>query len=415
VARCRELAEAEAGRGWLAWAARTSQLAWDASKPARAAVVATDQEAARALLRQIAEHASREPDARLASPGGAFYARGSELGKIAFLFPGQGSQYLEMGADLAMAHDAARAVWDREADAPVAEEALHQVVYPVPAFGEEAQAAQATRLTATEWAQPAIGATSAAMLALLRDLGLEPDCVGGHSFGEITALHAAGVLDERDFLRVARRRGELMRDAAAIPGAMTAVSVDISKLRPLLDEWSLDVVIANHNGPRQVVLSGSIEAMVQAEAKLSAARITFKRLPVATAFHSKLVSPSSEPFLTFLRDVELRPASVDVFSNAAAAVYPEAADDKRARLAEQIASPVRFVEQIEAMYERGAAWPSRSPRPCASSSRSRRCTSGASVASSRWGRARCSRTSWVASSREGPTWRSPSTARAGTA
>ena len=90
------------------------------------------------------------------------------------------------------------------------------MVFPQPVFTEADRAAQETRLRATEWAQPAIGVTSLSLLTLLSKLGITPDAVGGHSFGEVTALHTAGVLDRKAFFSIARKRGELMAEAAAM-------------------------------------------------------------------------------------------------------------------------------------------------------------------------------------------------------
>src|SRR6185295_3937760 len=101
-------------------------------------------------------------------------------------------------------------------------------------FTDEEREAQGHALTATEWAQPALGLQSAALLRVLSAIGVRPDCVAGHSFGEVAALHAAGTLDEATLLRVSRRRGELMREAASIPGAMTAVTRSIDEVRPVL-------------------------------------------------------------------------------------------------------------------------------------------------------------------------------------
>ncbi|MEE8408770.1 MAG: beta-ketoacyl synthase N-terminal-like domain-containing protein, partial [Myxococcota bacterium] len=348
--------------GYVAWLARDTQRRYAADAAVRLAVVASDEADLSAKLESAVRRIEESPTDAFSTPDGTSYGVGAVTattgGDIAFLFPGQGSQYVDMGADLAMTFRPALDVWDRLADIDLgAETTLHEVVFPRPVFSEEAEQALRSRLTATEWAQPAIGATSAAMLALMTRLEIEPDCVGGHSFGEITALHAAGVLSEDALLRVSRRRGELFAAAAQIPGSMLAVSRPIDEVRALLNELSnsigADVVVANHNAPAQVVLSGPTEAIEATERELTQRGIGSKRLPVATAFHSPVVSDSTAPFAEFLGGVEISPPRIPVYSNAAAAPYPETADAIRERLAQQIAEPVRFVDQIMAMAAAG--------------------------------------------------------------
>ncbi len=294
------------------------------------------------------------PDDGQSSPTGWWYGRGTNPGKLAFLFPGQGSQYCFMGADLAMAFDHVREVWEWAAAHSVdGKTGLHERVFPFPVFSDADRQAQEALLTATEWAQPAIGITSLSMLTLMRTLGLEPDCAGGHSFGEVTALCAAGVLDAADFLKVAHKRGEFMAEAASQPGSMTAVSHPGEELRQLLAAWGSDVVLANHNAPLQSVLSGRTEALAECEVKLGEMGIRYQRLPVATAFHSEIVSSASKDFKNFLADIPFWEACIPVYTNCEATPYPEDADAKRSVLADAIAQPVRFVEQIEAMAAMG--------------------------------------------------------------
>ncbi len=212
------------------------------------------------------------------------------------------------------------------------------------------------RLRATEWAQPAIGAMSASLLAVLKTVGLKPDCVAGHRFGEVTALYAAGALDQASFLRVARERGKLMAQAAAAGGSgggMTAVTGSLDQVDGLLGNSSLKVVVANHNDPKQVVVSGSIPAIEEAERAFSEAGLKVQRLPVAAAFHSPIVEPSVEPFRKALDGIEFNRPSLPVFADATAEVYPEAPAAIREQLASSIARRVRFVEVIEAMHARG--------------------------------------------------------------
>lgn len=346
--------EQDADQALFTFLAYQSVQQYDPAKPARLAVVAEDGADLQKKLKLVLDHLSKNPERAYATPNGVQYAFGQEPGQVAFLFPGQGSQYLNMGDQLAIHFDEARQVWDRVSDMALdAEKPLHRVVFPVTVFSDEDRASQLAELTATQWAQPAIGATSLATLALFRRLGLEPSCVGGHSFGEITSMYAAGVVDEESFLKIARKRGELMAAASELDGSMTAVVAEVGVVREHLANWQLEVVIANHNSPSQVVLSGATPAIEAVEKKLSEVGLKFRRLQVATAFHSPLVSESSAPLKRFLDDITFESATIPVYSNAQASPYPSDAEQMRQMLADQVAEPVRFVEQLQAMYEAG--------------------------------------------------------------
>ncbi|WP_437648433.1 SDR family NAD(P)-dependent oxidoreductase [Sorangium sp. So ce362] len=347
--RVRALAKAAETPESLRFLARESALSFDASRPARLGLCATDEADLRKKLEQVAAHLGAKPEQALAAPL-VHYASGEAPGQVAFLFPGQGSQYLAMGADVLMTFDAAREAWDAAAGVSIADAPLHEVVFPRPVFSDEDRAAQEARLRETRWAQPAIGATSLAHLALLGALGVRADALAGHSFGEISALHAAGALSAADLLRVARRRGELMGAASSERGAMIAVPRAIDEVRAI-DLG--DVVVANHNGPKQVVLSGSVAAIEAAEKRLSGMGIQARRLDVAAAFHSPLVAEASAPFREFLAGIAVQAPGAPVYSNAEVEPYPGDGDAVRDRLARQLAEPVRFVEEIERMYAAG--------------------------------------------------------------
>jgi acyl transferase domain-containing protein len=350
--RCRELAGKAADAAMLTFLARSTQESFDAAAPARLAVFAESSADLVGKLSKAAELLAAGNS--FSVPGGIDYCAGPAEGSVGFLFPGQGSQSLYMGADVAMASATALGVWDRAAEIEFAPGVrLHDVVFPRPVFDEAARSEQRARLTATEWAQPALGATSLALLAILREAGVHPAAVAGHSFGELTALCAAGALTAEDLLRLARRRGELMAAAAAVPGSMTSVAARREDVQPLLDQWKLDVVVANHNSPKQLVLSGATEAIAEVERRLSEKGMAATRLEVATAFHSLLVSPAAQPLRAFLAAVPLTAPSIPVFANTSAAPYPSEPEAMRDLLAHQLAKPVRFVEQIEAMYASG--------------------------------------------------------------
>jgi acyl transferase domain-containing protein len=350
--RCRALASEAGELDILGVLARSTQESFDVQAPARLAVFA---DSTADLVAKLTKAAPLLATGQAFSvPGGIDFATGPAEGSVGFLFPGQGSQALYMGADVAMASPTALAVWDRAAALELAPKThVHDVVFPRPVFDEDRRREQRNRLTATEWAQPALGAASLALLEILREAGIAPAAVAGHSFGELTALSAAGVFSPDDLLRVARRRGELMAAAASVPGAMTSVAARREDVQPLLDEWKLGLVVANHNSPKQLVLSGATDAIVEAERRLGEKGLTATRLEVATAFHSSLVSPAATPLRQFLAGVTLSAPTIPVFANTTAAPYPSKPEAMRDLLANQLAKPVRFVEQIEAMYALG--------------------------------------------------------------
>ncbi|MFE9171928.1 SDR family NAD(P)-dependent oxidoreductase [Streptomyces kebangsaanensis] len=346
--------ETDGGRSPAALA-RESHRAFSPTDPVRLAVVATGTEDLREKYAQALTLIRRRPGTAFSTPNGVRYASGDPApGRIAFLFPGQGSQYVGMGAGLAMLSPAAQAVWDRLGGTRFDGRPLHRVVFPPPAFTDEERAARAARLAATEWAQPALAVHALALLEVLRGLGLRPDCVAGHSFGELVALHCAGVLDTDALVGLARRRGELMRDAAVVPGAMLAVAADREHVVSVLAGGEFgDIWPANHNSPRQVVLSGTAEAVERAEKAFAAEGVGTRRLTTSTAFHSPLVAPATEPLAAFLRTVPLTEPRIEVYGNADAAPYPSSPDEVRRRIAGHLASPVLFRDQIEAMYAAG--------------------------------------------------------------
>ncbi|QNP69001.1 SDR family oxidoreductase [Streptomyces roseirectus] len=329
------------GRPWrLRDLALSAARRADASdEPVRYAVVAADVDE---LVREL--RTLREPG-----------ASGPADGKVAFLFPGQGSQRPGMLADLFIAFPELRHLLELGRDhAPT--------MYPPAAFDEAGRERQKAALTDTRVAQPALGIAGLAAYSVLTAAGVRPDMAAGHSYGELVALCAAGVISPSALLELSgERAAAILAAAGEDPGTMAAVSAGADAVRRALADGSGGhttagdgVVVANLNSPEQTVISGPTDAVAEAVGLLRAAGLTARRIPVACAFHSPLVADAGPRFAASLAQHAFHAPEFPVWANRTAAPYDPAPDAARAELAAQIGSPVRFAEQIEAMYEAGA-------------------------------------------------------------
>jgi malonyl CoA-acyl carrier protein transacylase len=274
--------------------------------------------------------------------------------RIAFLFPGQGSQYPNMLRDLAVYFDSVRESFER-ADAILPgslPQRLTQYVFPRPAFGEAEHQEQQRELTRTNVAQPALGVVEKALSTLLRRCGVRPDAAAGHSYGEFAALAASGALDEESLLRLSEQRGRCILAAGADSGTMAAVQASPEQLAAAIS-GAADVWIANFNAPEQTVLAGTTTGIDDAIARCAAAGLHAQRIPVSCAFHSPLIASAAEQFADVLQQTPFVPPAIQVFSNTTGAPYPTEVEALRGLLREHLLQPVRFVEQVERMYAAG--------------------------------------------------------------
>jgi len=213
-------------------------------------------------------------------------------GKIAFIFPGQGSQYVGMGRDLVCTFPEAFNILEKANEKYNNSELLSDFIYPRPAQTKTEKKEQEEALRRTDIAQPAIGAVSLAMHNILKEFGIKPDATCGHSFGELTALCSAGWIDIDTFFLLSISRGNSMAAAGQNKdqenGAMLAVKASLEKLATLVIEVGSDVILANKNSHNQGVLSGSIEAINRAVKICKKEGLKAIKLPVAAAFHSSL-------------------------------------------------------------------------------------------------------------------------------
>jgi acyl transferase domain-containing protein/NAD(P)H-dependent flavin oxidoreductase YrpB (nitropropane dioxygenase family)/NADP-dependent 3-hydroxy acid dehydrogenase YdfG len=304
-------------------------------------------------------------DARPLPPGVHHGVRPASPGKLAVLFPGQGSQYTGMLRELAV-HFPVCADTLSEADAALREPfalrfgkaaSLSRFIFPRAAYSEEDKVAARQALTATDVAQPALGAVEVAMYRLVQSLGISPEMFAGHSYGEFVALFAGGAIDFEALLTLSAARGRFIVDAARAEGAELGTMAAVQAPRDAVEAAIADidgVLIANHNAPLQSIISGSRAGVAMASTMLAKAGYDVTEIPVAAAFHSALVRPAQRDLAALIEATPWQPVRVPVYSNTTARPHATEVGNTRKQMAEHLVRPVEFVSEIEAMYQDGA-------------------------------------------------------------
>jgi acyl transferase domain-containing protein/NAD(P)H-dependent flavin oxidoreductase YrpB (nitropropane dioxygenase family)/NADP-dependent 3-hydroxy acid dehydrogenase YdfG len=275
-------------------------------------------------------------------------------GKTAFLFSGQGSQRVNMARDLFVVFPSMRRILDACLEG--AGGGYEKLLFPDSAFTEGERREQQRLVTDTRNAQPLLGIVDYAIAELLREFGVEPDMVAGHSYGELPALCCAGVFGPDRLTALSRARAESILGAIGEGedcGKMIAASLSQEELEPLL-EGEREVWAVNYNAPKQISVAGTTAGLGAFMKKLDARKASYKELSVACAFHSPLLAKAPALFAEVLGGESFSEPALPVWSNTTAGRYPESPGAIKERLCEHLARPVLFSRQLAAMHEDGA-------------------------------------------------------------
>ncbi|MDR1387422.1 MAG: SDR family NAD(P)-dependent oxidoreductase [Propionibacteriaceae bacterium] len=280
-------------------------------------------------------------------PGPGLFYRDPCPGKVVFLFSGQGSQRVNMARELFVMFPRLRHALARHPE-------YQSVVFPDSRFDGPGRQAQRQAVTDTRNAQPLLGFVDLAIAELLTSLGVVPDAVAGHSYGELPALVHAGAIDPEDLPALSRARAEaILAQVGDDAGRMAAVAASAESVQTLLDGVE-GVWAVNFNAPTQTVVAGTSAGLEQFLERCQAQGVEAKPIEAACAFHSPLLAGADAAFGEALAGLEIDRPRLTVWSNTTAQPYPDQPSQIRQRLAEHLVNPVRFAEELRAMYDDGA-------------------------------------------------------------
>jgi polyketide-type polyunsaturated fatty acid synthase PfaA len=332
-------------------------------------------------LKQFASNANNnannnENSEQWSIPTGFYYRKSAlaTVGKVVALFSGQGSQYVNMGRELACNFPTVmQAASDMDTQfCDVGLPQLSSISYPIPVFNADARKVQDEALRLTQHAQPAIGMFSVGLYKTFTQAGFKADFTAGHSFGELTALWAAGVLSEKDYMMLARSRGQAMAAPSSADnngtddngnnsanestdfdaGTMVAVVGEPEKIAVVIKDIN-DISIANYNSNNQVVVAGVTSQITIATEVLTAQGYKVVPLPVSAAFHTPLVAHAQKPFAQAIDRAKFTAPLIPVFANGTGKAHSSKASDIKKVLKSHILEPVHFNKEIDNIYAKG--------------------------------------------------------------
>jgi acyl transferase domain-containing protein/phosphopantetheinyl transferase len=283
-------------------------------------------------------------------------------GKLAFLFPGEGAQYLNMLLDLCLHFPEVRECFDRTDQAFINQHRAYlpsQIVFPAPAFTKEEQKKAEERLFNMDGALETVLTANWALTNLLDSLEIRPDMVVGHSSGEFSALLASGVSEANDdYFRNLSILNTYYERAAAdgeIPeAAMIAVGVDYDSASAIIREIDGEIYVAMDNCPHQVVVVGEEKSIQQAIEQFRSKGIMYEKLSFNRAYHTPIFQNLCEKLRAYFVNVPMTTPKVEIYSCTTMAPFPKAPEDIRNLVIDHWKSPVQFRKTIEAMYDAGA-------------------------------------------------------------
>ncbi len=331
----------------------------------RLALVATSLKDLRQKLDRAMKRLS-DPGCRRIKDVSGIYFNAEPLGRdgrLAFLFPGEGSQYPNMLADLCIHFPEVRECFDR-CDRIFAGHArgygLSDIVFPRPAFSDDQRQWAESRLMRMDSAVEAVLTGNLAMVTLLQRLGLRPDVLVGHSTGEYSAMIAAGILDldtEERLTSFSRSLNRYYQDSVAhdgVPRAMLlAIGAEREQVAAIAQEAGGEIFLAMDNCPHQAILVGTREAAERALEIVRREGLIYEQLTFDRAYHTQLFAPYADHLHRILADIPIRQPHLPIYSCTTAAAYPTDPSEIRSLIVEHWARPVEFRRTIESLYKQG--------------------------------------------------------------